>query len=149
MCSDTSRGATTQCQYPGCTKAVWKDPDGSYSSFCGNTHRFAMASNPRAPQSRTCKVGHQGNLVSYTDAVVKELQCEARVHREWARYVFPLFWWLCYAAHCFFKHTIFVDDGAPKNSIRMVGVPVARGRALHHATFCAPFLDVEIQHMST
>ncbi|KAF8504553.1 hypothetical protein F5888DRAFT_762813 [Russula emetica] len=54
MCPDTHRVATTQCQYPGCTKPVWRDPDGSYSSFCGNAHRFAMASNPRS-YSRTCK----------------------------------------------------------------------------------------------
>ncbi|KAI0300493.1 hypothetical protein B0F90DRAFT_1951105 [Multifurca ochricompacta] len=54
MCSDTQRGPTTECQYPGCTRAVWQDPDGSYSSFCGNTHRLAMANNPRS-QSRMCK----------------------------------------------------------------------------------------------
>ncbi|KAH9177723.1 hypothetical protein EDB89DRAFT_1934123 [Lactarius sanguifluus] len=54
MCSDTQRGPTTECEYPGCTKAVWQDPDGSYSSFCGNAHRFAMANNPRS-QSQMCK----------------------------------------------------------------------------------------------
>jgi len=54
MCPDTQRAATTECQYPGCTKPVWRDPDGSYSSFCGNTHRLAMANNPRS-RSGTCK----------------------------------------------------------------------------------------------
>jgi len=54
MCPDTQRGPTTECQYPGCTKTVWKDPDGSYSLFCGNAHRFAMANNPRS-QSQMCK----------------------------------------------------------------------------------------------
>ncbi|KAI9465774.1 hypothetical protein BJY52DRAFT_1143683 [Lactarius psammicola] len=54
MCSDTQRGPTTVCQYPGCTKTVWQDPDGSYSSFCGNAHRFAMANNPRS-QLQMCK----------------------------------------------------------------------------------------------
>jgi hypothetical protein len=34
------------------------------------------------------------DLVSYTNTVVKELQFEACVHREWTGYVFPLFWWL-------------------------------------------------------
>ncbi|KAI0266411.1 hypothetical protein BC834DRAFT_874457 [Gloeopeniophorella convolvens] len=54
MCSDTQRVSTTLCQYPGCSKPVWQDPDGSFSSFCGNTHRFAMAVNPRA-ESQMCK----------------------------------------------------------------------------------------------
>lgn len=155
MCPDTQRAATTQCQYPGCTKSVWKDPDGSYSSFCGNTHRLAMANNPRS-QSRMCKVGwhfrHSGNLVSYTDAIVKELQYEACVHRERTGYVFPLFWWLRAAptrGASFFQHTNFVGDGAPENSIIMVSVPVARGPARLHGTICAPFPDVEIEHLST
>ena len=90
MCPDTQRASTTECQYPGCTKPVWRDPDGSYSSFCGNTHRLAMANNPRS-QSGTCKVGQHiiGDLVLYIDSVFKELQFEARVHRKWAGYVFP------------------------------------------------------------
>jgi len=54
MSPDTQRSASTHCQYPGCTKTVWQDPNGSYSSFCGNTHRLAMASNPRS-QSRLCQ----------------------------------------------------------------------------------------------
>ena len=58
MCSDTQRTASTQCQYPGCTKGVWQDPDGSYSSFCGNTHRLAMASG-RSSQVRLCEVGQR------------------------------------------------------------------------------------------
>jgi hypothetical protein len=55
MSSNTHQNHNTQCIYPGCTRDVWRDPNGSYSSFCGNTHRFAMASNPRS-QTRTCKV---------------------------------------------------------------------------------------------
>jgi hypothetical protein len=43
---------------------------------------------------------------------------------------------------------IFVDDGAPKNSITMVGVPVARGRARLHGKIYAPFPDVQIEHLS-
>ncbi|KAH9975493.1 hypothetical protein BGW80DRAFT_1297337 [Lactifluus volemus] len=54
MCSDTQRASTTQCKYPDCTKAVWRDPDGSYSSFCGNYHRLAMANHPRS-QTRMCQ----------------------------------------------------------------------------------------------
>ncbi|KAN0124651.1 hypothetical protein V8E53_015719 [Lactarius tabidus] len=54
MSPDTQRGPTTKCQYPGCTKTVWKDPDGSYSLFCGNAHRFAMVNNSRS-QSSMCK----------------------------------------------------------------------------------------------
>jgi hypothetical protein len=42
------------------------------------------------------------------------------------------------------RHTIFVDDGAPENSITMVGV-----QAHHHAMSCASFPDVEIEHSLT
>ncbi|KAI0047871.1 hypothetical protein FA95DRAFT_1153694 [Auriscalpium vulgare] len=58
MCSDTMRNATTGCQYPGCDKAVWNDPDGSYSLFCGITHLRAMAKLPQqagAAPAVTCK----------------------------------------------------------------------------------------------
>jgi len=44
----------TLCEYPDCTRTVWQDPDGTYSSFCGNIHRFAMASNLRS-QLRRCQ----------------------------------------------------------------------------------------------
>jgi hypothetical protein len=93
MCPDTQRSASTRCQYPGCTNTVWKDPDGSYSSFCGNTHRLAMASNPRS-QSRLCKVGQLVVFSGHwhrTDSEVKELQCKARFHRKWTGYVIFFF----------------------------------------------------------
>jgi len=88
MCPDTQRSATTSCQYPGCSRPVWRDPDGSYSSFCGNAHRLAMASHPRS-QSRMCKVGQYIHVIRHiTNSEVKELRCQARVHREWAGYAF-------------------------------------------------------------
>lgn len=78
MCPDTYRAATTECQYPGCTKPVWRDPDGSYSSFCGNTHRLAMANNPRS-QSGTCKVGqHITRGVGYYILTLCSKNCNAK-----------------------------------------------------------------------
>ncbi|PCH44628.1 ADP-ribosylation [Wolfiporia cocos MD-104 SS10] len=59
MCSDTSRGSDTLCEYPGCRRTVWKDPDGSYSSYCGTAHRNAVASTPSAvskqPLCKNCQ----------------------------------------------------------------------------------------------
>jgi len=46
----------------------------------------------------------------------------------------------------FFQHTIFVGDGALKNSTTMVGVPTIRGKASHHSTICASSPDVETEH---
>ena len=42
MCSDASRAQNTTCQYPQCHRGVWQDPDGSYSAYCGASHRDAM-----------------------------------------------------------------------------------------------------------
>ncbi|KIP09432.1 hypothetical protein PHLGIDRAFT_323242 [Phlebiopsis gigantea 11061_1 CR5-6] len=37
-CPDTFRTSETECALQGCSRKVWQDPDGSYSSFCGRTH---------------------------------------------------------------------------------------------------------------
>ncbi|KAI0715554.1 hypothetical protein C8Q72DRAFT_193777 [Fomitopsis betulina] len=42
MCSDASRTQNTECQYPSCQRGVWQDPDGSYSAYCGASHRDTM-----------------------------------------------------------------------------------------------------------
>ncbi|KZT64779.1 hypothetical protein DAEQUDRAFT_759736 [Daedalea quercina L-15889] len=42
MCADRTRRQDTLCHYPGCRRNVWQDPDGSYSSYCGTSHRDAM-----------------------------------------------------------------------------------------------------------
>ncbi|KZT01033.1 ADP-ribosylation [Laetiporus sulphureus 93-53] len=58
MCPDRSRNQNTPCKYPGCENTVWKDPDGSYSSYCGLTHRDAMAqiTNKDIPNCKSCNV---------------------------------------------------------------------------------------------
>ncbi|KAI0056240.1 hypothetical protein BV25DRAFT_1640893 [Artomyces pyxidatus] len=66
MCSDTSRGASTICQYPTCDKNVWRDPDGSFSSYCGMTHRLAMANISPAAM---CKVSRLWDSVDGSDGV--------------------------------------------------------------------------------
>lgn len=55
MCPDMSRSRDTICVFPGCQRTVWKDPDGSFSAFCGNGHRKAMASQTTA-EVQLCKV---------------------------------------------------------------------------------------------
>lgn len=43
MYSDLFRTDDTVCAYPRCTKTVWKDPNGSFSLFCGRSHRDEMS----------------------------------------------------------------------------------------------------------
>ncbi|KAI0688516.1 hypothetical protein BC835DRAFT_308186 [Cytidiella melzeri] len=43
MCPDTKRTQATVCAFPNCTNTVWQDPDGSFSSYCGTTHKDAIA----------------------------------------------------------------------------------------------------------
>ncbi|KAH9830133.1 uncharacterized protein C8Q71DRAFT_379538 [Rhodofomes roseus] len=56
MCADTLRTQDTTCQYPGCQRSVWQDPDGSYSSYCGTTHRDAMKLLNSEESVQLCKV---------------------------------------------------------------------------------------------
>lgn len=55
MCSDTTRTQDTVCAFPNCISKVWQDPDGSFSSFCGLTHRDAMATQINQTALPTCK----------------------------------------------------------------------------------------------
>ncbi|KAI0799816.1 hypothetical protein BC629DRAFT_199737 [Irpex lacteus] len=41
MCPDKTRTQDTICAFSNCTSKVWQDPDGSFSSYCGITHRDA------------------------------------------------------------------------------------------------------------
>ena len=61
MCPDVSRNQNTLCIYPQCNKPVWKDPDGSFSQFCGRTHRDGMPKLPSQP-SVVCKVVASRNI---------------------------------------------------------------------------------------
>ncbi|KAI0087589.1 hypothetical protein BDY19DRAFT_237781 [Irpex rosettiformis] len=55
MCSDTSRTQDTICAFPNCNNRVWQDPDGSYSSYCGTTHRDAAVLSDPAAMCKRCK----------------------------------------------------------------------------------------------
>ncbi|EED84375.1 predicted protein [Postia placenta Mad-698-R] len=55
MCSDATRNSATVCSFPNCRRAVWQDPDGSYSSYCGRGHRDAMAQVNTNNQAQLCK----------------------------------------------------------------------------------------------
>lgn len=44
MCGpDTTRSERTLCAYPNCRRTVWQDANGVFSSYCGASHRDAMA----------------------------------------------------------------------------------------------------------
>lgn len=58
MCSDATRNSATVCSFPNCRRAVWQDPDGSYSSYCGRGHRDAMAQVNTNNQAQLCKGCH-------------------------------------------------------------------------------------------
>ncbi|KAK7689602.1 hypothetical protein QCA50_007394 [Cerrena zonata] len=55
MCRDRSRSKDTICAFPDCLRNVWKDPDGSFSAFCGKQHRNAMISHPVGTNIPVCK----------------------------------------------------------------------------------------------
>ncbi|EPS93927.1 hypothetical protein FOMPIDRAFT_1135248 [Fomitopsis schrenkii] len=66
MCSDMSRTRNTICEFPGCSRTVWQDPDGSFSSYCGMTHRDAMKQLNGAGLCKNCEarpVYIEGNRV--------------------------------------------------------------------------------------
>ncbi|EKM52581.1 uncharacterized protein PHACADRAFT_211824 [Phanerochaete carnosa HHB-10118-sp] len=56
MCPDGTRTGVTICAYPGCTKAVWRDPDGSFSQYCSVSHRDSAVS--KINQNSICKNCH-------------------------------------------------------------------------------------------
>lgn len=56
MCPDTSRTENTICAFPNCQRSVWKDPDGSFSAYCGKGHRDAMAAQNVSGANILCKV---------------------------------------------------------------------------------------------
>ncbi|CCM01087.1 uncharacterized protein FIBRA_03135 [Fibroporia radiculosa] len=50
---DTKATSTTLSS--GCGRTVWRDPDGSFSSYCGTTHREAAALARAARRCKNCK----------------------------------------------------------------------------------------------
>lgn len=88
MCPDAARTRDTLCVYPGCTSKVWKDPDGSFSLFCGLTHRNAMAVN--GGTLTTCKVNISSishDVDDVDSALLIALPATTCVCRERTRYV--------------------------------------------------------------